>query len=134
MRHRVSGAFLAVVLFGSCAVMSSCGGASGSTANAEPKSTSPAVARAAEAEKPEQPFVPPTVSIGGETRVAAVELEEADADSKDLDSLPEPEKGTPEWLIREITRLNSAPIDIVTKEARRADHRARTRGLLEVQG
>jgi hypothetical protein len=113
MSHRLSGAFLSVVLFGCCAVMSSCGGASGSTASTEPKSAAMPSAQATAPEKPEPPFLPPTVSIGSDTKVAAADLEQADDDARALAALAEPDKGTPEWLIREITRLNSAPINVV---------------------
>jgi hypothetical protein len=110
---RVSRFLCFVALIGCGAVMTSCGDTPATTATASAATPTAIATAATETEKPQKPFVPPTVSIGGETKVAALDVESTDEETKALDALPEPEKGTPEWLIREITRLNSAPIDLV---------------------
>ncbi len=80
-----------------------------------------------------RPVVPPPVSIGESLPVlepvaavqtarvtaaadvfAAAEGADDDADGPD-ELLVEPDPGTPEWLIREITKINSAPLDAVRK-------------------
>ncbi|MBX3442606.1 MAG: TlpA family protein disulfide reductase [Planctomyces sp.] len=66
-----------------------------------------------------KPFVPPAVSIAHpEVKSAALDVAASDGADDDDDDAPlnptaiaTPSKGTPEWLIHEIARLNTAPLD-----------------------
>ena len=88
------------------------------------------VTRSGDSERtPAKPVVPPAVSIGealpeldltagrqpasaaGKVFAAAAEEPEEPDDADE--TVAEPDPGTPEWLIREITRIQSAPIDAV---------------------
>ena len=112
-----------VIVFGGAVSLAACSKQGGSsTAAATPRSRQ---------ENVEKPVVPPAVSIGealpvldvtrdgtaGATTVAARVFTSASQDESEADepeeALVEPEPGTPEWLIREITRIQSAPLDVV---------------------
>jgi hypothetical protein len=109
-----------VVLSGGALVASSCSdSAAPRTANASKSQQSTTAA----------PVVPPAVSIGEalpvleilpsvaasqtKTRAAAAADAEADDPSEPEEPLVEPTPGSPEWLIREIARIQSAPLDSV---------------------
>jgi len=110
-----------VVLSGGSAFLTSC---------AEQAPAAPVAKSSPTAERsPAPPVVPPAVSIGEALPVldlnprrtaeappaaATSALAETDDDSNEPDEpLVEPDPGTPEWLIREITRIQSAPLDAV---------------------
>lgn len=68
------------------------------------------------------PAVPPTASIGHRSSTSggmaasdstAANSGAATEDATEETRLPEPEKGSAEWMIREITRLRTAPLDVI---------------------
>jgi peroxiredoxin len=75
------------------------------------------------------PVVPPVASIGEQTEETSVvqtaqsspadvrDDDEDDLDEEDTPSTPEPEKGSPQWILREITRLRTSLMNLQQQAA-----------------
>lgn len=124
MRQFFAQSATAVVALGLVLSLSSCGESNATPPDATAAAAGPSTAtEAATGSGKPTPFVPPAVSISNDLTpldqdVAAADPDEAEPARDELDDevVPEqaePVKGSPEWMVREIALLSSAPLDYV---------------------